>query len=248
LLATLRRDIRAVFDRDPAAHSTLEVVLCYPGLHALWGHRVAHWLYRRRLRLVARLVSQLVRFLTGIEIHPGARIGRGLFIDHGMGVVIGETAEIGDGVTLYQGVTLGGTGKEKGKRHPTLEEGVMVATGARVLGAVTIGAHSKIGAGAVVVNNVPPNCTVVGIPGRVVRRNGTRVAAVDLDHGDLPDPVAALRAELRGRLAGLERDLARLRHQAVPRPAPAAAGGERRRESVPGGCNPKPSPVPGEVS
>ncbi|PZN06599.1 MAG: serine O-acetyltransferase, partial [Bacillota bacterium] len=154
LLERLREDVQVVFERDPAARSVLEVILCYPGLHALWLHRIAHWFYRRRLYLIARFISHFSRWLTGIEIHPGARIGRRCFIDHGMGVVIGETAEIGDDVTIYQGVTLGGTGKERGKRHPTLGNGVLVGVGAKVLGAITVGDNSRIGAGAVVVKPV----------------------------------------------------------------------------------------------
>ena len=164
----LKEDIRVVFERDPAAKSVLEVVLTYPGFHAVLLHRLAHRLFRRNWFFLARLISQINRFLTGVEIHPGAKIGRGLFIDHGMGVVIGETAEIGDNVTLYQGVTLGGTGKEKGKRHPTIGNNVVVSTGAKVLGAITIGNNVKVGAGSVVLRNVPDNCTVVGVPGKVV--------------------------------------------------------------------------------
>lgn len=187
----LKEDIRVVFERDPAAKSVLEVLLCYPGLHAVWFHRLAHRLYRRQFFLLARLVSHLARFLTGIEIHPGAKIGRGFFIDHGAGVVIGETTEIGDNVTLYQGVTLGGTGKEKGKRHPTIGNNVVISAGAKILGSFTVGDNSKIGAGSVVLKPVPPDCTVVGVPGRVVVREGQRVhPAVDLRHDLLPDPVA----------------------------------------------------------
>lgn len=209
----LKEDIRTVFERDPAAKNVLEVLLCYPGLHAIWIHRVAHWFYCRRLYTVARLISHFGRFLTGIEIHPGARLGRRVFIDHGMGTVIGETAEIGDDVTLYQGVTLGGTGKEKGKRHPTIEDGVMIAAGAKVLGNIRVGAGSKIGAGAVVIRPVPPGCTVVGVPGRVVRREGQPVPRPDLEHGDLPDPVAEALAALLHRLEHLEAQVADLRAQ-----------------------------------
>lgn len=190
----IKEDVRVVFDRDPAARSTLEILLTYPGVHALFFYRVAHWLWRRELKLLARVVSHLGRFLTGVDIHPGATIGRRCFIDHGMGTVIGETTDIGDDVTLYQGVTLGGTSLSKGKRHPTLEDHVIVTTGATVLGPVTIGARSRIGAGSVVIHAVPPDSTVVGIPGRVVRRDGMPpppgLELVDLDHGDLPDPVA----------------------------------------------------------
>jgi serine O-acetyltransferase len=190
----IKEDVSVVFERDPAARSTLEILLTYPGVHALFFYRVAHWLWRRDLKLAARVVSNLGRFATGVDIHPGATIGRRLFIDHGMGTVIGETTDIGDDVTLYQGVTLGGTSLNKGKRHPTLEDHVIVTTGATVLGPVTIGARSRIGAGSVVIHPVPPDATVVGIPGRVVRRDGVARAPglelVDLDHGDLPDPVA----------------------------------------------------------
>ncbi|GED72505.1 serine acetyltransferase [Brevibacillus reuszeri] len=189
MLAQMRDDIRAVFERDPAARSTLEVVMTYAGLHAIWGHRIAHKLWKAEWCTLARVVSQMSRFFTGIEIHPGAQIGRGLFIDHGSGVVIGETCEIGDNVTIYQGVTLGGTGKEKGKRHPTIGNDVIIATGAKVLGSFKIGDNSKIGAGAVVLQEVPPNSTVVGIKARIVIQDGKRVKN-DLDHVNMPDPVA----------------------------------------------------------
>lgn len=218
MFRTVREDVGAVMSRDPACRSALEVWLCYPGFHALRFYHLAHVLWGLRLHLLARVVSELGRFFTGIEIHPGARLGRGVFIDHGMGVVIGETAEVGDDVTLYQGVTLGGTGNERGrKRHPTLERGVLVGVGAKVLGDITVGENSKIGAGAVVVRPVPANCTVVGIPGRVVRREGLRVepASHDLEHADLPDPVdeglrrtARQVAELERRLHNLEERLA----------------------------------------
>ncbi|WP_202081220.1 serine O-acetyltransferase EpsC [Caldalkalibacillus salinus] len=199
---TLKSDILAVFERDPAARSTLEVVFTYSGLHAIWAHRIAHVLYKRRFFFLARFISQFSRFITGIEIHPGAKIGKGLFIDHGMGVVIGETCEIGDNVTIYQGVTLGGTGKEKGKRHPTVEDNVLIASGAKVLGSFTIGKNSKIGAGSVVLREIPPNSTVVGIPGRVVMQEGYRVLN-DLDHVNLPDPVSDV-------LRNMEKEIERL--------------------------------------
>ncbi len=189
----LKKDIQVIFERDPAAKSVLEVVLTYSGLHAIIMYRIAHWFYNRKLFLIARIISQFARFLTGIEIHPGAKIGEGLFIDHGTGVVIGETTEIGDNVTIYQGVTLGGTGKEKGKRHPTIGNNVVISSGAKVLGSITVGDNVKIGAGSVVLKPVPPNCTVVGVPGKIVRRNGERVknvAEIDLRHDLLPDPVA----------------------------------------------------------
>lgn len=188
----LKKEIDAIFERDPAARSLLEVLLCYSGLHAIIFHRLAHALHRRGLVLLPRLISQFSRFLTGIEIHPGAKIGEGLFIDHGMGVVIGETAEIGNNVTIYQGVTLGGTGKEKGKRHPTVGDNVVIGTGAKVLGPIVIGDNVKIGAGSVVLNNVPSHTTVVGVPGRVVIYDGERVPSVDLNHENLPDPVAEM--------------------------------------------------------
>jgi serine O-acetyltransferase len=191
-MGRLKKEIQAIFERDPAAKTVLEVVLCYPGLHAIMFHRVAHALYRRGLILLPRLISQFARWVTGIEIHPGAKIGEGLFIDHGMGVVIGETAEIGDNVTLYQGVTLGGTGKEKGKRHPTVGNNVVIGNGAKVLGPVVIGDYARIGAGSVVLNNVPSHTTVVGVPGRVVIYDGERIPSIDLNHGHLPDPVASM--------------------------------------------------------
>ena len=196
VLRRLREDIRCIFERDPAATSTLEVLLCYPGLHALWLHRIARFLWKNKLRLCARLVSHANRFFTGIEIHPGATIGRRFFIDHGAGVVIGETAEIGDNVLLYQGVVLGGTTLNKGKRHPTVGNDVVIGAGAVALGAITIGDGARIGAGSVVVRSVPPGATVVGIPGRVVQDRPRTLS--DLDHGQLPDPVAeAIRLVLR---------------------------------------------------
>lgn len=205
ILETLKQDIQAARDRDPAARSALEIILAYPGVHALWMHRVAHWLWNRGIPLVPRLLSHLNRWLTGIEIHPGARIGKGVFIDHGMGVVIGETAEIGDNVTLYQGVTLGGTGKEKGKRHPTVGKNVVIAAGAKVLGPITIGDDSKVGAGAVVIRDVPPRCTVVGVPGKVVVREGEPV--IDLHHEAIPDPVMDRIEALDGMIRKLEERL-----------------------------------------
>lgn len=214
---TLRQDIQAVFDRDPAARSMLEILLCYPGLHAVWGHRVAHWLWTHNCKLLARWVSQLVRGLTGIEIHPGAKIGPGFFIDHGMGVVIGETTEIGANVTLYHGVTLGGTSLSKGKRHPTLEDGVVVGAGAKILGAITIGANSRIGANAVVVKPVPPNSVVVGVPGQVVVRSKphTPQTPLDLEHAVLPDMIGASVISLMSRVDALEKRLAALQETAA---------------------------------
>ncbi len=183
-----RSDVQVVFENDPAARSRFEVIFTYSGLHAIWAHRIAHPLYRKGWFTLARMVSQWSRFMTGIEIHPGATIGQRLFIDHGMGVVIGETCEIGDDVVIYQGVTLGGTGKEKGKRHPTIGNNVVVGAGAKVLGSFSVGDFSNIGSNAVVLREVPNNCTVVGNPGRIVKRDGERVGD-RLDHTKLPDPV-----------------------------------------------------------
>ncbi|KOO48389.1 serine O-acetyltransferase [Viridibacillus arvi] len=209
MFKTIREDVATIFENDPAARSTLEVVLTYSGLHAVWGHRIAHAFYKRKFYFMARFISQVSRFFTGIEIHPGAKIGRRFFIDHGMGVVIGETCEIGNDVTLYQGVTLGGTGKEKGKRHPTLEDNVLVATGAKVLGSITVGANSKIGAGSVVLKAVPPNATVVGIPGKIVIQDGIKVENKQkLDHQNIPDPV-------EDRCSTLERKIEELQQQIV---------------------------------
>lgn len=205
----MKEDIQCIFDQDPAARSVFEVVLTYSGLHAVWAHRVAHALFKRRFFFLARSVSQISRFFTGIEIHPGATIGRRFFMDHGMGIVIGETCEIGDDVTLYQGVTLGGTGKEKGKRHPTLHDNVLVATGAKVLGSITIGESSKVGAGSVVLKDVPADSTVVGIPGKVVISNGVRVKQ-KLDHQDLPDPIADKCDMLENEIKKLQERLAQL--------------------------------------
>ncbi|MCQ2559366.1 MAG: serine O-acetyltransferase [Clostridia bacterium] len=210
-MGRLRREIKAVFERDPAAKNTLEVLLCYPGLHAILMHRVAHFLYRHKWFVLSRFISQFSRFMTGIEIHPGAQIGEGLFIDHGMGVVIGETAVVGDNVTLYQGVTLGGTGKEKGKRHPTVGNNVVISTGAKVLGSFEVGDNAKIGAGSVVLKPVPANSTVVGVPGRVVIQDGQRLKdkqEVDLAHDKLPDPIAEALQAMEERIAQLESQLA----------------------------------------
>jgi serine O-acetyltransferase len=205
----IKTDIAAIFKRDPAINNILEALLAYSGLHAIIIHRFSHFLYRHGLRTLPRLISQLGRFFTGIEIHPGALIGKGFFIDHGMGVVIGETTEIGDNVTLYQGVTLGGTGKEKGKRHPTLENNVMVGAGARILGSIRIGRDSKIGAGSVVLKDVPENSTVVGIPGRIVHRDGKRLhPELDLNHTELPDPIGEALSSLEKRIKNLEARLA----------------------------------------
>ncbi|SDC48395.1 serine O-acetyltransferase [Shouchella lonarensis] len=206
-MRTLLNDIDVVFEQDPAARNRIEVIFTYSGVHAIWGHRIAHRLWKWKLRFLARLLSQLVRFFTGIEIHPGATIGQRVFIDHGMGVVIGETCEIGNNVTIFQGVTLGGTGKEKGKRHPTVKDGALIASGAKVLGSFTIGEHARIGAGSVVLKEVPPHSTVVGIPGRIVAQHGKKVASAHaLDHHALPDPVADTMREV-------ERELERLREE-----------------------------------
>jgi serine O-acetyltransferase len=204
ILEWLKEDVQTVFRKDPAARSTLEVLCCYPGLHAVWLHRLAHWLWRKRLRLLGRLVSHVSRWLTGIEIHPGAEIGRRFFVDHGMGVVIGETAQIGEDVLLYQGVVLGGTSLQKGKRHPTLGNDVVVGTGAAILGPITIGDGAKIGAGSVVVRPVQAGATVVGVPARPTGRAEAQRPAVDLRHGDLPDPVVRAISESLERSSRLE--------------------------------------------
>lgn len=206
----LRKDIAGIKERDPAARNSLEVLLLYSGLHALILHRPAHWLYQHKCYFLARFLSQFSRFLTGIEIHPGAKIGRGVLIDHGSGVVIGETAEVGDNCTIYQGVTLGGTGKDKGKRHPTLEEGVMVGSGAKILGPFTVGAGAKIAAGAVVLEPIPAGCTAVGVPARIIRRPGKQPDNKELDQVHVPDPVAQELCKLSLRLEQLEKKLKEL--------------------------------------
>jgi serine O-acetyltransferase len=212
MFADLRRDIQAVRERDPAARSTLEVLLCYPGVHALTFHRFAHAIWRRGFTVPARFVSHIARFLTGIEIHPAAKLGPGLFIDHGMGVVIGETSEVGENVTLLQGVTLGGTSLRREKRHPTLGNNVVVGAGAKIIGAFKIGDGSRIGAGSVVVREVPTNSVVVGVPGRVTYRDGQRVAGgIDLDQTDLPDPVSKALEQLLERIRVLEGELETMR-------------------------------------
>lgn len=212
MLKRLKEDIDVIFEQDPAARSTIEIILTYSGLHAIWNHRIAHEFYKRNFKFIARVISQLSRFLTGIEIHPGATIGRRFFIDHGMGVVIGETCEIGDNVTVYQGVTLGGTGKESGKRHPTIEDNVLIATGAKVLGSIVIGENSKLGAGSVVLKDVPSNSTVVGIPGRVVIKDGMRIKH-DLNHRDLPDPVGDRCKHMEQEIDALKKELMELRKE-----------------------------------
>lgn len=214
MLKTLIADFRIVFERDPAARNWFEVLTCYPGLHAITLHRFSHWLWNLGLPLVPRLISHLARFLTGIEIHPGATIGQGLFIDHGMGVVIGETAIIGDYALIYQGVTLGGTGKETGKRHPTLGENVVVGAGAKVLGNIQLGNNVRIGAGSVVLREVPSDCTVVGVPGRIVYRAGER--AEPLEHGRLPDSEAQVIRALLDRIEALEKEVQALGDRTQP--------------------------------
>ncbi|WP_077324067.1 serine O-acetyltransferase [Virgibacillus siamensis] len=206
----LKEDMDVVFEQDPAARTYFEVCLTYSGLHAVWAHRVAHFFFKRRLFFIARAISQISRFFTGIEIHPGAVIGRKFFIDHGMGVVIGETCEIGDNVTVFQGVTLGGTGKEKGKRHPTIKDNALISTGAKILGSITIGESSKVGGGSVVLKDVPDHSTVVGVPGRVVVQNGERVRR-NLDHHKLPDPVADRCDHLQQEIDELKEEIAKLK-------------------------------------
>ncbi len=223
MLDQIRRDIRVVLERDPAARSALEVVFCYPGVHAIWLYRPAHWLWRHGWFVTARLLSHVGRFLTGIEIHPAAELGPGLFIDHGMGVVIGETAEVGENVTLLHGVTLGGTSLKKEKRHPTLGDSVVVGAGAGIFGAFTIGSDSRIGAGSVVVREVPPNSVVVGVPGRVTSRDGQRVSrGIDLNQVDLPDPLARTLEQLLDRIQLLEEEIEQLKK------ASATAGAAHR--------------------
>ena len=211
---TLKKDLQAVKGRDPACRSTLEILSCYPGFHILFFHRFARWLWTHKMKLLARIVSQTGRFLTGIEIHPGAQIGPGFFIDHGMGVVIGETAEIGENVTMYHGVTLGGTSWKKEKRHPTIGNNVVIGAGAKILGPFKVGDNSRIGSGSVVVSEVPPNSVVVGVPGRVTYRDGKRVAGeVDLEQHELPDPVARAIECILERMHHMEHELQALKKQ-----------------------------------
>jgi len=211
ILKTMREEISTVLERDPAARSRLEVFLCYAGLHAVWAHRITHWLWDHGLLLMARLLSQWARLLTGIEIHPGAVLGKRFFIDHGMGVVIGETATVGDDVTLYQGVTLGGTGKRNGKRHPTLRNNVVVGAGAQILGNITVGENSRVGAGSVVLTDVPDNSTIVGVPGHLIFRDGKRV--VITDPKEIRDPLSDALAEVTRRLQELEAKVESHRHE-----------------------------------
>jgi len=221
LLSLIREDVATVMERDPAAKSRLEVFICYSGLHAVWFYRVNHWLWNHRLFLAGRWLSQVARLLTGIEIHPGAKIGRRLFIDHGMGVVIGETASVGDDVTLFQGVTLGGTGKEHGKRHPTIEDSVVVGGGAKILGNIIVGRNSRIGAGSVVLRNVPEHSTVVGVPGHIIFREGKRV--VITDPKQIADPLSEALAAVATEVSKLRERVQRLEGaEAKSEPLPAS--------------------------
>ena len=213
LIADLKELVIAAKERDPAAVSTAEIILTYAGVHAVLNHRITHWLYRHKVPFFPRVISQISRFYTGIEIHPGAEIGRKLFIDHGMGVVIGETTIIGDGVTLYQGVTLGGTGKARGKRHPTIGNNVVISAGAKVLGSITIGNNVIIGAGAVVINDVPDDCTVVGVPGRIVKIKGEKVLSDEFHKMHLPDPVSEILNTCSLRIENLEKELDELKER-----------------------------------
>jgi serine O-acetyltransferase len=224
-LKSVREDIAAVFEADPAARSYLEVVVCYPGLHAVWVHHLSHWLWLHNLRFLARLTSQVARLFTGIEIHPGAEIGRRLFIDHGIGTVIGETSVIGNDVTLYQGVTLGGTGKEKGKRHPTLGNNISVGSGAKLLGNITIGDNCRVGAGSVVLRSVPANSTIVGVPGHIVLRDGKRV--VITDPKDIRDPLSDVIIKLATELQDLREKFQQHTHEALGAEPVVQAGEEK---------------------
>ena len=214
MFGAIRQDLQAVFDRDPAATSRVEVIVTYAGFHALLAYRVSHWLRSYGVPFVPRLISQIARWLTGIEIHPAATIGRGFFIDHGMGVVIGETAVIGDDVTIFQGVTLGGTGKEKGKRHPNIGHRVVLGAGAKILGNITVGDDVRVGANAVVVRDVPTGSTVVGVPGRIVKEEGLHHPGINLDHTNLPDPVVDRLENLQHEIDAIEAQLKTFRKQA----------------------------------
>lgn len=229
LLSLIREDVATVMERDPAAKSRLEVFLCYSGLHAVWFFRINHWLWNHHLFLSGRFLSQIARFLTGIEIHPGAKIGRRLFIDHGVGVVIGETAVVGDDVTLYQGVTLGGTGKELGKRHPTIEDNVVVGGGAKILGNITVGKNCRIGAGSVVLRNVPEDSTVVGVPGHIIFREGKRV--VITDPKQINDPLSEALAAVATEVHKLSARVQQL-EGSEPKGEPLSASMQRIMEDV----------------
>lgn len=228
LFFRIREDIHSVMERDPAARTRAEILLCYPGLWAVWFHRVSHKLWHARMRLAARVLSQLARFLTGVDIHPGAQLGRRLFIDHASGVVIGETAIVGDDVTLYQGVTLGGTGKEHGKRHPTICDNVFIGNNANLLGNITVGENSRVGAGSVVLTDVPPNSTVVGVPAHIVYRNGQRVLITD-PH-DIKDPLSDALIALSARVEELEARLGAHEHWVAPFAAEEAERSAYRAE------------------
>ncbi len=213
LIADLKELVCAAKERDPAAISTAEIIFTYSGVHAVLSHRIAHWLWKRKVPFLPRAISQICKFFTGIEIHPGAEIGRKLFIDHGMGVVIGETTIIGDNVTIFQGVTLGGTGKERGKRHPTIGNNVVISAGAKVLGSITIGNNVIIGAGAVVINPVPDDCTVVGVPGRIVKIKGEKVLSDEFHRMKLPDPISEVLNNYDLKITKLEKEIEKLKNK-----------------------------------
>ena len=229
MLKTLKNDVDVVLDQDPAARNRFEVMVNYAGVHAIWSHRITHWLWNKKFYFISRFLSQVNRFFTGIEIHPGAQIGQRLFIDHGMGIVIGETCEIGDNVSIFQGVTLGGTGKEKGKRHPTIEDDVLIATGAKVLGSMRVGKGSRIGAGSVVLKEVPPNATVVGIPGRIVIQDGVKVGDSH-DHHKLPDPIQDKFKQLEAEVTALKEEVISLREDRKEEPRREDKKGESSRD------------------
>jgi len=236
MIGLLARDVRAVRQRDPAARNLFEILVCYPGLHAVWLHRLAHALWQRDVPCVPRIISQVARLVTGVEIHPGATLGEGFFIDHGAGVVIGETAEVGENVTLYQGVTLGGTGKETGKRHPTVGDNVVIGAGSLLLGSIEVGDNVRVGAGSVVIHDVPDNSTVVGNPGRPVISEGAKVGIPDIDYTHLPDPVAEAMKCLVRRVVQLENEIEQLREAAGDAgavEAPAAGGDQSRQQPPP---------------
>jgi serine O-acetyltransferase len=242
LTDTMSHDMQAIRQRDPAARSDVEILTCYPGLHALWFHRAASALWGRQVPLAPRLLSQVGRLLTGIEIHPGASLGEGLFIDHGAGVVIGETAEVGQNVTIYQGVTLGGTGKETGKRHPTVGDNVVIGAGSLLLGSITVGDNVRVGAGSVVVQNVPSNTTVVGNPGRPVIMDGTRVGIPDIDYTHLPDPVAEAMRCLVRRVVQLENELEEVRGMTAASGTGSEGDPPGVRRAIPHPPRPLPAP------
>ncbi len=207
IIAEIKELVKAAKERDPAAINTAEIILTYSGVHAILSHRLAHWLWQKKIPFLPRWISQVSKFFTGIEIHPGAKIGKNIFIDHGMGVVIGETSEIGDNVTIYQGVTLGGTGKERGKRHPTIGNNVVISAGAKVLGSITIGNNVVIGAGAVVIKSVPDDCTVVGVPGKIVKIKGEKVLSDEFHRVNLPDPISEILKTYKQKIDSLEKEI-----------------------------------------